>query len=217
MVVTPQRQSEAAFSFWPIALAICLIVVLAAAIGIRPAETILRPTSIKALFFALGFIFPIVAFALARDRISPGVRSAVAGAGALLIVVYIFQARQLGVIPFALLELVVAWPLLRTMWRLSDGRIWTACSIVFAVLGGWSIAATLNYASPISDLVLGHTPYGSALGMTLTFIAATVVGSVALTWTMMMRASRLVYVIDAITVALISNCLVAAGPTIHWR
>jgi hypothetical protein len=200
MVVTPRRKVAESFALWPIACAICVVVFGALLAGIHPVDSILRPKAVKALFFLLGLVFPALAFVVAGDRVPQRVRAGIGIAGALLMLAYMLRTHQIGIIPFALIEIAVAWPLVRTMWHESEQRAWTAVTIALATFLGWSLAATLAYGWTIADLAGGRTPYASAPQIGIVFVVATLLGTVTFTWLSAAGSSRLVYIVDALTV-----------------
>ena len=201
MSVSRTEASGSGLSLWPVACAICVMVAASALIGIQPAETILRPKAIKALFFVLGFAFPVIAWVASDARVPGRVRYTITAIGVFLIGCYIIQARRFGVAPFAALELVVAWPLLRVAWQQAEDRTWSAWATAITVFGGWSLAATISYSVSIADLLLGRSEFGTGAAPALAFTIATIAG----TWTLTNRSaaaqSRLSRLVDLLALA----------------
>jgi hypothetical protein len=185
------------------ACAICVTVGTASVLGIHPADTITDPKAIKQLFFSLGFVFPAVALLLSSRWVSDRTRFSVAVAGLFLAACYICVTQRWGTLPFVLIEALTAMPLVLQARREADDVGWASWAMAFAIVGGWSVAATIAYVVPISDFILSRTQFATGPAAGIAFVLASAIATWTFTNARALIATRLTFVADVVVVAFI--------------
>jgi len=176
--MTPEDTKSTA-PYLLVSLSCCLIIVALslALFGLVSLSELPSGRSLWAIYFILGSVFPICAL-VAMNRSTPErVRFVLAVIGIVLAVWFVLQTRRYGALSLALIELLLALPLIRATWQDETRRQWAGWTLAVALFGSWVVAAALPWATPLENILTGRW----GLAIVVCIVIATIWGALSLT------------------------------------
>jgi hypothetical protein len=179
-----QEDAKSTAPFLLVSISCCLIIV---ALSVRLFGFVSGPElpagrGLWAIYFVLGSVFPIAALAVMKGSTPERVRFAIAAIGTVLVLRFAMQTRHYGALSLGIIELILAWPLIRSTWRDETRRGWAGWTLAVVLIGSWIVAASMPWMTPLEEILTGRSPvFTNGFAAAVGIVIATIWGTLSLT------------------------------------